>query len=353
MSETKRSYAAVLGALSVILIGLFLVCAQQRGAVSEGSDMTADDAQFKQELLEMLDMAQDQKQTKSDTSAAVFKENKGDSTSDVLSLLTSEDTTKAASVSKPVTPTPAIEDTTTSAEEPLFFAEEPAAEPAPVPAAESAPAAEPAVTAKASETTKNANELNKEMLTQAKEEVDRLEKLYDHRSGAADSLRRIIENRTGRIKDLELHLSAIASTSDNQKSTRRASSSSKVVQDPAFVAAYESARDKFEHFDYQGAIDALQSLLKQNPNNPLADNCQYWIGECYFGLKQFQTAIIEFQKVFAYVQNDKYDDAQLMIAQAYNRMGQKDRARVEFETFINNYIDSEYLPIAKRKMENI
>jgi len=343
MRETKRSYAAVLGALSVILIGLFLVCAQQRGAVSEGSDMTADDEQFKQELLEMLDMAQDQKQTKSDTSAAVFQENKGDSTSDVLSLLTSEDTTKAASVSKPVTPTPAIEDTTTSAEEPLFFAEEPAAE----------PAAELAAPAKAAETSKNANELNKEMLAQAKDEVDRLEKLFDHRSGAADSLRRIIENRTGRIKDLELHLSTLASTSDSQKSTKRSSSGSKYVQDPAFVAAYESARDKFEHFDYQGAIDAFQALLKQNPNDPLADNCQYWIGECYFGLKQFQTAIIEFQKVFAYVQNDKYDDAQLMIAQSYTRMGQKDRARVEFETFINNYIDSEYLPVAKRKIENI
>ena len=70
-------------------------------------------------------------------------------------------------------------------------------------------------------------------------------------------------------------------------------------------------------------------------------------------MKQYQEAIIEFQKVFAYVQNDKYDDAQLMIAQSYSRLGQKDRARSEFENFLNNYNSSEYYPIAKYKYENI
>ena len=81
------------------------------------------------------------------------------------------------------------------------------------------------------------------------------------------------------------------------------------VVDAGFMSAYQSARAQFERYDYNGAIESFQALLQQNPNHSMADNCQYWIGESYFGLKQYQKAIMEFQKVFAYGPADKHDDA--------------------------------------------
>jgi TolA-binding protein len=85
----------------------------------------------------------------------------------------------------------------------------------------------------------------------------------------------------------------------------------------------------------------------------MADNCQYWIGECYYGLRQYQKAIIEFQKVFAYSATDKHDDAQLMIGLSYFRLGQRDQAQSEFQTFLNNFADSEYSSIARRYVQDI
>ncbi|OPZ64053.1 MAG: Tetratricopeptide repeat protein [bacterium ADurb.Bin478] len=85
----------------------------------------------------------------------------------------------------------------------------------------------------------------------------------------------------------------------------------------------------------------------------LADNCQYWIGESYFGLKEYQQAIMEFQKVFAYSMTDKYDDAQLMIGLSYVRSGQKEKAQKEFETFLNTYAGSEYAGVARRYYRDI
>jgi TolA-binding protein len=328
MNKKQNSNGAVLVALAVILIGLFLLCAQQRNTVDQGSDLTADDAQFKQELLEMLDMADEQKKEKNDNPAVVLDESQTDSSDDVLSMLMPDSSTTPVS-EKEVAVSNTLPDT-------LFGNTE---EAQPVEHNVEQPAIQ-----------RSANEVDRDMFLQVKSDVDRLEKLYDQRSGAADSLRHIIENRSGRIKDLESRFTSLKSAEGTVKHTTKRGYAS---QDPAFLAAYEDARGKFERYDYQNAIAAFQALLKQNPNNQMADNCQYWIGECYYGLKQYQTAIIEFQKVFAYVQNDKYDDAQLMIAQSYIKTGQDDRARAEFQNFLNNYSESEYLMIAKRKFENI
>ena len=97
----------------------------------------------------------------------------------------------------------------------------------------------------------------------------------------------------------------------------------------------------------------MRSLLSQNPGHSYSDNAQYWIAESYYGKKDFNKAILEFQKVFAYNETDKHDDAQLMIGLAYLKMGQRQRAHSAFGEFLQTYRTSEYAHIARRYYQNI
>ncbi|MBN2412278.1 tetratricopeptide repeat protein [candidate division KSB1 bacterium] len=177
-----------------------------------------------------------------------------------------------------------------------------------------------------------------------KSDVEQLENVFDEKSQMAEDLRRQVEEKNGRISTLESQLASNAS----QRNVRISQSLTDVRGDSPFTNGYRNARAQFESFKYSDAIASFQNLLQSNPNHSLADNCQYWIGECYFGMKQYQQAILEFQKVFMYQRIDKHDDAQLMIALCYMKSGQNDRAKSEFEKFLNTYPDSEYSGVARR-----
>ena len=316
MNTYKKPVVITILSLAVILIGLFLLCAQQRGKVGGGEDLSADDEAFRQELLQMLDLTEVDQDTEQVDEITLPDE----SEDDVLSLLVPE---KAAEKTSE----------------------------------KSAPEASP-VSEAARRTTPETMGMSEEMFIKIQNDVDRLEKTLEERTAAVDSLRRIIENRNARIRELEQRLqayragktsgTAVASTA----STRRSSATTSAASSD-FMRQYRVARSLFERYEYNDAIEAFQNLLQTYPNHPMADNCQYWIGESYFGLKQYQKAILEFQKVFAYPQTDKYDDAQLMIGLSYVRIGQRDRARSEFQTFLNNYAGSEYESVAKKYIRTI
>ena len=308
MSEKRRSYMAVFAALLIVLFGLLLLCSQ-RAALNEGQDLNTEDDQFRQELLDMLDLADES----ADQSTPDAGEQSQETADDVLSLLIpeSEEATTTSLESKPTT-------------------------------------------------TADNMGLSEDMFVQVQNEVGRLEKVLEKRSQAVDSLRRIIENKNARIQELEARVAQAKSSSGYQASysppAASSASSGYASSAPAgspFMVAYHAARQQFENFDYTGAIESFERLLAEYPNHSMADNCQYWIGECYYGLKQYQKAILEFQKVFAYAQADKHDDAQLMIGLCYVKLGQPDRARAEFETFLNTYAGSEYVNIARRYYQNI
>ena len=316
MNSNQKSLVWVFLALSIILVGLMLVCAQRQASQGGGADLSADDDQFRQELLEMLDLADDldsgestEPTTESDVQIV------GDSEDDVLALLVPESDSDTE---------------TMEANDLQTFSPEP------------------------SETPQTMG-LSEEMFIKVRNDVNRLERILAERSTAVDSLRRIVENRDARIRELEQRMAqgrSYATPTRTQYSSSGATSAATPVASSAFMGSYQSARSQFESFRYQDAIDSMQSLLNNYPDHKMADNCQYWIGESYFGMKQYQKAILEFQKVFAYAQTDKHDDAQLMIGLCYMRLQQRDMAKKEFETFINTYGNSEYYGIAQRYYSN-
>lgn len=311
MSEKKRSLMAVFVALMVIIVGLLMLCSQ-RAAVNQGQDLASDDEAFRKELLEMLDLA-DESGTDDGTLAEFQTEDmsQSETAEDVLSLL-------APKSAAPVPATP-IEAEMTPREK--------------------------------SETMG----LTPEMFNSVRNDISRLEGILEAKSHAVDSLKRIVENKNARIRELEARLSSgVRPANVATRPTTTASRPAPATASAAgFMAAYQNARQLFESYNYDAAIAAFEQLLQQYPSHELADNCQYWIGESYYGLRQYEKAILEFQKVFTYSQNDKHDDAQLMIGLAYVKQGMRDRANREFTTFLNTYAGSEYTAIARRYQQNI
>ncbi len=60
---------------------------------------------------------------------------------------------------------------------------------------------------------------------------------------------------------------------------------------------YTQGYAQFNSGDYPAAEQAFQEFLARAPESDLADDAQYWIGECFFSRKDFRRAILEFRKL--------------------------------------------------------
>ncbi len=120
-----------------------------------------------------------------------------------------------------------------------------------------------------------------------------------------------------------------------------------------YSLSYQDALDDVYSHQYVEAIGKFADLLRLNNPENLADNCQYWIGESYFALGSFELAIAEFEKVFAYDNNNKADDAQFMIGMAYMKVGETKLAKIELNNLLVFYDTSEYVTKAEKQLLDI
>jgi len=105
--------------------------------------------------------------------------------------------------------------------------------------------------------------------------------------------------------------------------------------------AYNDALNNYFNNDYLESIQEFRILIEREPVGAYADNAQYWIGECYYSLEDFESAVTEFQKVFNFDENNKSDHALFKIALSYQQLGRYLKAREQMERFLREYPDSE------------
>ncbi len=79
--------------------------------------------------------------------------------------------------------------------------------------------------------------------------------------------------------------------------------------------------------DYAGAEGAFRQLVRAYPDDPLAGNAQYWIGETYYLRGQYKNAADTFLKGYKkYKSSEKAPDTLLRLGMALAELGQKDAA---------------------------
>ena len=171
---------------------------------------------------------------------------------------------------------------------------------------------------------------------QIKTEIDALEKRLADKDSEIAGLKSDVAE-----KDQELGKLESKTPADRALDVQAANMTGNYSED------YQAAFQEYNNHNYKQAIQMFEELLAINSSHSLSDNCRYWIGECYYGLGNYNQAIIEFTKVFSFTKSNKMDAAQLKIGLCFMRLGDQARASQEFERLISDYPDSEFVPKAQ------
>lgn len=90
---------------------------------------------------------------------------------------------------------------------------------------------------------------------------------------------------------------------------------------------YNYAFGLLRQADYAGAEVALKQFLQRYPNDPLAGNAQYWLGETYYVRKDYNSAAIAFAEGYRkYPNGGKGPDSLLKLGMSLAEVGQKPQA---------------------------
>lgn len=119
------------------------------------------------------------------------------------------------------------------------------------------------------------------------------------------------------------------------------------------AGGYDGALQKFQTRDYQGAIADFQALLNSGIEGSLADNCHYWIGESYYGLREYGQALKSFQDVLGLQRSGKKADATLMIGNCHLAMGNASEAKEAFQKVVSDFPTSPLVDKAREKLSKL
>jgi len=178
-------------------------------------------------------------------------------------------------------------------------------------------------------------------------EVERLQGELNIKIQQLASLRSSLMEREAKIAELQ------QAQQTPQTQTSRPTAGREVAGGNGFVQRYAEARNLYEQRRYAEAASAFQAILAENDKSSYADNCQYWIGESYYGLGKFPQAIAEFEKVFTFARSNKTDAALLKIGVCYLQMGERQQARSQLEQLIATYPSSPYVAKARKYLARL
>jgi len=189
--------------------------------------------------------------------------------------------------------------------------------------------------------------LSEELFLDLEVEIAELEKLAGSKTSMLDSLRLEMQEADHQLVALSNLVDVPKRSNFTLASTNQTASG--LQSNSEYAQYYQDALDDVYGKNFVQAIAKFQDLLRQSDPDNLADNAQYWIAECNYALGNYQLAIAEFERVFAFENNNKVDDAQFMIGIAYIKAGDPLLAQLELSNLLAFYQDSEYIVRAERE----
>jgi tol-pal system protein YbgF len=115
--------------------------------------------------------------------------------------------------------------------------------------------------------------------------------------------------------------------------------------------AYEAALNQFKLGNYQLSITSFQNFMTNFSSSELVPSAQYWIGNAYYAMRDYKSAIAAQQKVVRlWPENSKAPDALLNIASSQAEIGQSSAARDTLRTLVKKYPSSSASEQAKQRL---
>jgi len=116
---------------------------------------------------------------------------------------------------------------------------------------------------------------------------------------------------------------------------------------------YQTAYNDYINRNYDLAVLEFQGFLTAFPNSDLADNAQYWIGECYYSQQRYEDALAGFSTVLQqYPNGDKYIPAMLKKGLSQIETGNLRSGKMILAKLIEDYPYSTEAKIAQDRLAN-
>ncbi len=204
-------------------------------------------------------------------------------------------------------------------------------------------------------------------IDRVKEEIAVRTRILEEREKTLEEKNRTLEDRTkvleeklketaDRFKALEEKMTEVASKTKELEKPPPAKETLPEVKGISTGAGdlYKDAYETFQKGNLEESRRKFEAFLKQYPNTELSDNAQFWIGETYYLKKDFEKAILEYERAIAkYPEGDKIPAALFKQALAFLELGDKANARNLLRRVMERYPHSEQAEMAKKKLETI
>lgn len=159
-----------------------------------------------------------------------------------------------------------------------------------------------------------------------------------------------IAELTARIEALEAKTKS-GGTGAATGPTSTAKAESKTVEPSE---AYRQAKSDYDKGNFELALTGFQYYLVHYPGTSQADAARYWIGECYYSLKEFGKAIDSFSRVIKdYPKSDKVAGAQLKIGLSYLNEKNSAKAKEFLRRVVKEHPGTTEAKIAKDRLAKI
>ena len=161
------------------------------------------------------------------------------------------------------------------------------------------------------------------------------------------------ENREihARVSDTDAKIAAEKLRADKAEEMAKNTGQAPADENPMTVSAstYDDALKLFRSHQYDAAAKGFKAIVAAGSDAELSGRAKYWLGETYFAQKKYNQALPLFQESLKQKNSEKKADAQFMIAQTYDRLGSKAKAKAAYEKVVKNYPMSKNVKRAKAR----
>ncbi len=120
------------------------------------------------------------------------------------------------------------------------------------------------------------------------------------------------------------------------------------------VALYRRSFEALRAGRHEDAVRGFKDFLRAFPSHDLADNSQYWLGECFYDRKDFASAVREFRRVIEhYPSGNKVPDALLKVGFSYLSLGSTEAGRQTLVQLQRSYPRHEAAALATARLAEL
>jgi tol-pal system protein YbgF len=221
------------------------------------------------------------------------------------------------------------------------------------------------------------NKVQIDKLRQNQDEILRLLKDFESRLGSTEVLLRELRADTGsqfaelkdgiqviegKADDSAYHFTRLSEKVDEVKYSSPDYADtllSAVEGDSTAVVAFDEAKKAYREAyldvnagNYELALMGFGEFLKSFPESELADNAQYWIGECFYATERYDEAFAAFRGVLEnYPEGDKVPSALLKVAYCSLALGREEEGIGFLNELVSSFPLSEEAQLAEERLE--